>query len=265
MSFIPFRIETDKNHLSKINPEVRFIIGLVFGVSTVFLKYLISFLILISVLTIMGIFTHIKFKPILKRMVYILPLVVMLSLFIPITTGQVVLYSFPFLFWQISIYRDGIVIALNFAIRMLSIFYFFMIFLSSLSLTEFTRLRIFPPIISGSLLIMVNFIPVFISQEHKLIESQQLRGKNLSKTQFKIKSAGNIIGTTLIKAYEQSERTFESMRLRGFGGKIKLGNSKIRALDIIWLIISVLLVLFIFLMFEFYWRIDLWKIIGLSV
>ncbi|NHI93052.1 MAG: hypothetical protein EAX96_11160 [Candidatus Lokiarchaeota archaeon] len=265
MSFIPFRSETEINHLSRINPEIRVIIALIFGVVTVFLKYLISFLIIIIVLTIIGLFTRVKFIPIFRRTVSILPIVIMLTLFIPITSGQVVIFSFPFIVWQINIYRDGIVIALNFAIRMLSIFYFFMIFLSSLSLTEFTRLRIFPTIISGSLLIMINFIPVFMMQERKLIESQQLRGKKLSSRSEKVRSAGNIIGTTLIKAYEQSERTYESMRLRGFGGKLQLKKLKIRASDIFWLISVSLFVLSILILFEFYWRIDLWKVIGLSV
>ncbi|MHA1785308.1 MAG: energy-coupling factor transporter transmembrane component T family protein [Candidatus Helarchaeota archaeon] len=251
--------------MSKINPEIRVVIALIIGVTTIFLQSFISYLIMIFTITILGVFMKTKFKSLLKRMTYILPLVIMLSIFIPITAGQVPLYSFPFLFWQVTIYRDGIVIAINFATRMLSIFYFFMFFLSSLTFTEFTSLRIFPNIISGSLLIMINFIPVFMLQEQKLIESQQLRGKKLSSHRDKIRAAGNIIGTTLIKAQEQSERTFESMRLRGFGGKIKFKTSKIRKIDIFWLSITILFVVLILLIFEFYWRIDLWKIIGLSV
>ncbi len=265
MSVIPFRNEIEKNQLSKLNPEIRIIIALIFGISFVFMKFIFSYILVIIPLIILGIFFKVPFKSIAKRTLYILPIIIMLSVFIPFTSGNQVIFSFKLLLWNVNIYRDGIVTALNLATRMLMIFFVFMYFFSSLTFSEFTRIRIFPTIIRGSLIIMLNFLPIFMLQNKKLTESQQLRGKNFSNRKEKIKSVGNIIGTTLIKANDQSVRIYESMRLRGFGGDIKLNTSKIKIHDIFWLITVIAFIFMIIFTFEFIWRLDIWRMIGLSM
>ncbi|MHA1146335.1 MAG: energy-coupling factor transporter transmembrane component T family protein [Candidatus Helarchaeota archaeon] len=263
MSFIPFRTELQKNRLSKLNPDMRIIIALIIGVSTIFFQYTFTLLVNIFFIFILGLIVKTPYLKIAKRILAILPMVIMLSIFIPFTTGQNVFFTFRFFFWNITLYRDGLVRGLIFSSRMLAIFFIFMVFLSSLSFTEFTRLRIFPSMISGSLLIMFNFIPVFMLQNQRLMESQKLRGKKLSGKMDKMKCAGNILGTTLVKAFEQSEKTFESMRLRGFGGSIKLKHARIKFTDIAWLSFTIFYVIMMFFLFEFLWRIDIWTMIGL--
>lgn len=62
MSFIPFRLMSEKNYLSKINPEVRFITSLIIGVSLSFVtKFNIYFIVLGSHL-LLGVITRSKFQ-----------------------------------------------------------------------------------------------------------------------------------------------------------------------------------------------------------
>lgn len=160
-----------------------------------------------------------------------------------------ILYQWDLGFIRIYIYSDRLEYAMLFLLRIIGMFLIFMIYLSSLSFTEFVTIRLLPKSIASSLIIMIRYIPDFLAKNKKLAEAQKICGQELIKSKFtRIKLAGYIIGSTLVKTFEKSEKLYESMIMRGFSGKITIKRKPIKYYDIFFLS---LISLFIFLMFNF--------------
>lgn len=249
MSFIPFRLINEKNYLSVLNSEIRFIVSVVIAVYLSFATNYYVFFIILGVHIILGLITRANFIKIFKRLLIVIPVMVFFTIFIPFYREPgfdpfvwfKILYQFELGPFKIYLYSDRLGYALLILTRMITIFLIFMIYLSSLSFTEFVTIRLLPKIIASSLIIMLRYIPDFLAKNKKLVEAQNLRGRELIKNnKNRVKLAGYVIGTTLVKTMEKSEVLYESMTMRGFSGKITITRKPIRYYDFIFLSIIIL-------------------------
>ncbi|MHA1301769.1 MAG: energy-coupling factor transporter transmembrane component T family protein [Candidatus Helarchaeota archaeon] len=261
MSFIPFRSTKEKNYLAKFNSEIRFISSLIIAVSLAYAtKYYVFYIVLASHLFLMLI-TRSNFIKIFKRLLLVLPAIIFFVIFIPFfrTTNEFdpfiwfkVKYQWDFGFVTIYVYSDRLDFAFLVFLRMVTLFFVFMVYLSSLSFTEFVTIRLLPKSIASSIVVMMRYIPEFLTRNKKLAEAQKLRGVDLIKsTKSRIQLAGDIIGSSLIKTFEKSGRLYESMKMRGFSGRVTITRRPIKFYDIIFLIIVILFVYFLFAYIEF--------------
>ncbi len=265
MSFIPFRTINEKNYLSGFNSEIRFIASLIISVSLAFVTKFYIFFIVLGVHLIMGLIVRVNFKRIIKRLLLILPIMIFFTAFIPFYRAQgfdpfvwtKILWSWEWGPFKIYLYSDRLEYAALIFMRMLSIFLIFMFYLSSLSFTEFVTIRLLPKSIASALIIMLRYIPDFLTKNKKLIESQKLRGQELIKSRKgRVKLAGYVIGTTLVKTMEKSEILYESMMMRGFSGKITISRKPIKYYDILFLclVATSIFLLYYFVEFnQFFW------------
>jgi len=261
MSFIPFRQIEEKNYLAKFNSEVRFIISLIIGVSLAFMTKYYLFYIILAAHFFLAIITRSNLKRIFKRIILILPVIIFFVIFIPFfrTTDEFdpfiwfkIKYQWNLGFTTLYVYSDRLEYAYLVFLRMITIFLVFMIYLSSLSFTEFVTIRLLPKTIASSLIIMIRYIPEFLIRNKKMAEAQKLRGLDLVKsTRNRIQLAGYIIGSRLIKTFEKSGKLYESMRMRGFSGKITITRKPIKFYDFIFLGLIILFVYFLFFYIEF--------------
>jgi len=111
----------------------------------------------------------------------------------------------------------------------------FMAFFSTLTYSEFiealTKLR-FPSLFVGSFIIMLHYIPILANSNRKILEAQELRGKKITTYWQKLKTHAFIMGKTIVMNMERSEKLYESLKMRGFSGKLTFVSKRIKISDI---------------------------------
>lgn len=165
-------------------------------------------------------------------------------LLVPFLYGNIVVYVFILPWGMINVYQEGIILGILLGLRMLTLITLFIITLSHMSLTEFIgalrTLRV-PVMILGSLLIMLRYIPLFMTERKRMQESQLLRGIEKSERSGKIKSLGYLVGSTIDRAFDRSISVYESMTLRGFGKNMVIKGSSFRRGDSIFILLIIII------------------------
>jgi len=158
-------------------------------------------------------------------------LLIVMIFFLVITSGGRPLFSLAF----ITVYIDGLRMAAIICIKALSIMLIF------IALFGTSRLNIimkalsyfgFPRILTGLLLSTYRYIFLSFEDLEKLFVAARLRGLTLRKGIGNIGTTVNILATLLVRSYEQSERTYVAMYLRGFSGEFRtLEEFKAKPID----------------------------------
>ncbi|MHA2326391.1 MAG: energy-coupling factor transporter transmembrane component T family protein, partial [Promethearchaeota archaeon] len=178
----------------------------------------------------------------------------LITIFIPFYVGNTIVLQFN-IGIMINVYREGFNLALLLFFRIIGALFIFMSFFSYLTYSEFiealTKLRIIPSLFIGSLVIMLHYIPILADSNKKILEAQELRGKKMTTYREKFKTHAYIMGKSIARNLERSEKLYESLRMRGFSGKITFATKKIRFIDV------TILVLFLAMMIYFIFIIDL--------
>ena len=152
---------------------------------------------------------------------------------------------------SLNIYEEGLIFALNLFFRITGAAFVFLTFLTSLTYSEFiealTKLRAIPSFFIGSIVIMLHYLPILAKSNRKILEAQDLRGKNFTSYWQRLKTHAFIMGKNVVHNMERSEILYESLKMRGFSGKITFSSKKIKFADIfIVLIFLVIMISFIY-------------------
>ncbi len=253
---LPFRQENEVNFLNKSHPLTRLVLPFILVLPFLIVSdiYLII-TVLLSTLIFSVIFRLNTIKTI-SRLKIVLPFVLLIVIFIPFYVGNTVIFQIDASI-KIQVYQEGLYLASLIFLRVIGSFFIFISFLSSLTYSEFiealTKLRI-PSVFVGSLVITLHYIPIFATSNKKILEAQEVRGKKISSYWQKLKTHAFIMGKSIVVNMERSEKLYESLKMRGFSGKITFARKKFRVLDI------GLLVTFLFLMSSFIFVLDLQSI-----
>ena len=155
------------------------------------------------------------------------------------TSGGNIIYSFGIF----NLYREGIILALQILVRSISIMIIILILFSSTKMNTIMNVMQslkFPVILVNIIYFTYRFIFLYSGDIKQLFISAKLRGSNTIKGIRNIQSTVSIFVTLLIKSYEQSERIFASMKLRGFTGDFhSFVQFKPRFIDIVKLSIII--------------------------
>jgi cobalt/nickel transport system permease protein len=246
---LPFRLENEKLHLAKLHPLIRFILPFILVLPFLFVEdiYLIITVILFTL--IFDLILRINILKIFSRLKIVIPFVFIITVFIPFYIGETVLINL-YVGFPLIIYREGFYLASLIFLRVLASLFIFLSFFSSLTYSEFigaiTKLRI-PSFLIGSLIIMLHYIPILASSNIKIVESQEMRGKKITTYWQKLKTHGYIMGKSIIMNMERSEKLYESLKLRGFSGKITFASRKIKIVDISLLVSFILIQIYLIL------------------
>jgi len=121
----------------------------------------------------------------------------------------------------ISVYRSGLYLAARLAIKALSIMLLFTCLFATARLQESMKAMAFfklPPILLSLLFFTYRYIFLYFEELGKLLTAARLRGYTLLRGFKGLKSTVSILATLLIRSYEQSERVYAAMTLRGYTG-----------------------------------------------
>lgn len=157
-----------------------------------------------------------------------------MTIFLPFYIGTTVLFRFtgviPF-----TIYEEGTRLMFLILMRILGAIFVFLSFFSTLTYSEFietlTKLRI-PSMFTGSFIIMLHYIPILADSNRKILLAQELRGKKITSYREKLKTHAFIMGKSIVMNMERSEKLYETLKMRGFSGKLTFASRKLKIIDI---------------------------------
>jgi cobalt/nickel transport system permease protein len=165
--------------------------------------------------------------PLRKVMHSLKPLLFLLLIMFPVislTAGGTVIYSYGI----IKVYKEGLLFAGTITIRAISIV---LVTITLFGSTKFSTImkvgesfRV-PSALATIFLFTYRYIFLYLENLHKLLTAARLRGYRLLKGIKHIRNTVGILVTLLIRSYEQSERAFYAMQLRGFSGSVRSKGS----------------------------------------
>ncbi|NHJ19942.1 MAG: energy-coupling factor transporter transmembrane protein EcfT [Candidatus Lokiarchaeota archaeon] len=237
---LPFKHETEKNFLSKIHPLIRVFLPFILVIPFILLYDVY----LVIAITLLSFFLNLAFNlhpfKILSKIKALIPFILLITIFIPFYVGNTVLFQLN-IGITLNIYQEGLTLALTLFFRIFGAAFIFMTFLTSLTYSEFiealTKLRVVPPFFIGSIVIMLHYIPILAMSNKKVLDAQDLRGKNFTSYWQRIKAHAFIMGKNVVHNMERSEKLYESLKLRGFSGRITFSSKKLKLVDILMVLL----------------------------
>jgi len=232
---LPFRHEDEKNILNRIHPLTRFILPFILVIPFLLINdiYLIITIILLVIFFNLGF--QLQIFTVLSRIRALLPFVLLITIFIPFYLGNTILFQLN-IGVVLNIYEEGLIFAMTLFLRIIGAIFVFLTFFSSLTYSEFiealTKFRAIPSFFTGSVIIMLHYIPILAISNRKVLEAQNLRGKNITSYWRQLKAHAFIMGKNVVHNMERSEKLYESLKMRGFSGKITFAPKKLKILDL---------------------------------
>ncbi len=247
---LPFRLENEKIYLKKCHPLTRLILPFICVIPFIIIDdiYLIGSILFIIFIS--DLIFRLNIIEILSRLKLVIPFVFVLTIFIPFYVGDIVFYQCN-IGVKITIYKEGLLLASLIFLRVTGALFVFMSFFSTLTYSEFiealTKLKI-PSVFVGSLIIMLHYIPILAKSNMKILEAQEMRGKNITTYRQKLKNHAYVMAKSIVINMERSEKLYESLKMRGFTGKITFAPKKFSMVDLIFFsIFTVLIICMIFI------------------
>lgn len=254
---LPFKHEDEKNFLNKIHPLIRFILPFILVVPFLIINDVYLVITIIIFVIFFNLVSRLHLLKIFSKLKALIPFILLITIFVPFYIGNTVLFQLN-LGIPINVYVEGLAYALTLFFRIIGAAFVFLTFLTSLTYSEFiealTKLRAIPSFFVGSIIIMLHYIPILARSNKKVLEAQDLRGKNFTSYWQRLKTHGFIMGKNIVHNMERSEMLYESLKMRGFSGKITFSSKKVKLADIL------IVIMFVFIMISFIYFINLEQI-----
>jgi len=251
-TILPFRHEDEDIILAKTHPLVRLITPFILIIPILFINDVFLIITILLALFILILIFRLNLKRILSRAKNIIPLIILIVIFLPLYIGNTIIYTIN-IGIQINIYQEGIDLAILLFLRIFTAIFGFMAFFSSLTYSEFieaiTKAHV-PAMFVGSFIILLHYIPILANSNRKILEAQELRGKKVTSYWQKLKAHAFIMGKSIVMNMERSEKLYESLKLRGFSGKITFAPKGVKVIDIMTLIIFSLFMVFLIIFID---------------
>jgi len=240
---LPFRQEHDKIYLNQINPVIRLILPFILVLPFLVIEDVYLIITILITAVIFDLILRLNIIIVLSRLKVVIPFVLLITVFIPLYIGENVIFRLN----NIIIYKEGLILASIIFLRVIVALFVFLSFFSSLTYSEFidalTKLRV-PSILIGSLIIMLHYIPILAVSNKKILEAQEMRGKKTTSYWEKLKTHAYIMAKSIVMNMERSEKLYESLKMRGFSGKITFAAKKLKLSDFGVLFLFVFMIVF---------------------
>jgi energy-coupling factor transporter transmembrane protein EcfT len=240
---LPFR--EGRVNLQRFSPTAVLLFAFGIGVFVAIQSNPLAVLTILSMIFLGGIITHTRWRVVLSLATRFELLILFWMFLMPFIYGNTILLSIALPWGTLYAYQEGLTFGILVGLRMMTMVLLFITVLSHLSLTEFMdalrTLRV-PAAILGSLLIMLRYIPLFMTERKRMQEAQHLRGYSRGKRVERIKSLGYLVGTTINRSFSRSATVYEAMSLRGFGKGTMISGSGFKRSDVL---LPLLLLVFI--------------------
>ncbi|WP_456409346.1 cobalt ECF transporter T component CbiQ [Caldithrix abyssi] len=195
--------------------------GLIAGFSFIHKIVLLPFTLIISLLIIY--FSRLPLRYLMKRLKYIILLLLFTAILLSVTSGGKILFSFKIL----KVYQEGVTLGFVIFIRSIaSILVFFVLletapFLQTMKALQALKI---PAKLTGLIFFTYRYIYVYLEELRKMKMALRLRGYGANRLFHSLKTNSAIIGSLLLRSLEQADRICTAMILRGYSGNVPQGS-----------------------------------------
>lgn len=209
--------------IHRLNPVVKLIVTLMYSILIVsFDKYdIIRLIPYIFYPIIIFNLADIPFIPILKRVLFVFPIVIGIGIFNPILDKEIYV-----ILLGISI-SSGWVSFISLLIKCLFTVLAALLLISTTKIESIAyalRKLFVPKIFIMQLLFTYRYIYVLIEEISRVLKAYHLRSAMKKGVSFK--NAGSLLGQILLRSFDKATRIYNAMRLRGFEGEYIFEDKK---------------------------------------
>ncbi len=132
------------------------------------------------------------------------------------------IFTFPFLFWEMTVYSGGVARGMEIASRILGGMATLLFFALTTPLPELMRAaRWFrcPPVLVELALIMYRYVFLLLDEGGRIRTAQKAR-LGFVDSRSALRSSGILGGMLILRTFDRAERSFAAMRCRGYQGAL---------------------------------------------
>ena len=224
---------------ARIDPLARTVMVLLFALTVVHLEQWVTLSVAVLAAVSLLMMAGAARTPLLKRLVAVNGFVLMLLLLLPFTMPGSAMFSV----YGVSASSEGLQRALQIALRANAVVTFTLVLLSSVEPAALAqvleRLRV-PRPLTVLLLFTVRYIFVIRDEYLRMRRAMRARGFVARNSRHTYISLGYVLGMSLVRALDRSERVLAAMRCRGFQGQMpSLGQQQMSKVDVAALVVVV--------------------------
>ena len=146
--------------------------------------------------------------------------ILFLVVFLPFVVGETLVVSFgPFDIWQEGLEQAAVVLLRFFCILTLAIVLFGTD--SFINTVKAMRALRFPSILADMVLLTYRYLFEISTYFQTMQTSARMRGYRTEFSLASLTTLTSLLGHMIVRSYEQSERVYKAMVLRGYGGEIR--------------------------------------------
>jgi len=200
-----------------------------------------------GLLVVLALWARVPIPYLAKRLLIVLPFVLVIVFFLPFMTGGEVVGRFQFRGLEVAVTREGLSTALNvLAKAMLCVFALLLL----VSTTRFDHLLRaletlwVPRVILLILGFLYRYLFVLIDEVMHMKRARDARSVNPRRLQ--VRAATGLAGVLFLRTYERAERVYQAMVARGFDGEVRVlqpfrfGRGDFAVLAAGWLLVVLL-------------------------
>ncbi len=175
-----------------------------------------SVIIVVTLMLISGIPVTKIVRPVLFPLLFLLPLFI----FLPLTAGgeEYILYGIP-------VYIDGIFLSVRIAVKALCIILLFLLITGTspftVTMKALRSLKI-PSKIVDLIMFTYRYIYIYLDDLRALRQSIMMKGYRSKTSRHSFKTSSYLVGSLLVRSFEQTDRMFNAMTCRGYTGEVKV-------------------------------------------
>lgn len=183
----------------------------------------------------------------LKRLLMVLPFVLVVVIFVPFMTAGEVVARLPVVGLELVVTRQGLAVAGGLIARALLSAFALMVLVSTTRFDHLLRaledLRA-PRLILVILSFLYRYLFLLVEEAQRMKRARDARVVGPSRLQ--LRAAAGIVGVLFLRTYERAERVYEAMLARGFTGEVRtlrplrFGPGDLVALAAGWLLVALL-------------------------
>lgn len=219
--------------IHKIDSSIKIIVTIIYVIKVLSIKqFIISDIISIVLYPlILFKFGKVPVKFILKKVLFILPLILGLSVI-----NLIIDFSYSEIYFSVLLLFKCIFTLIGALLLMVT---------TGINNLAFglKKLKI-PNILIMQILMLHRYIILMMEECYRVKSAYELR--TLGEKSMTMKDYGRIIGQMLLKTIDRSEKVYEAMKLRGFDGDLYINsNKKVGCIDFLYLITFAVILIFL--------------------
>ena len=202
-------------HRWQCRPKLIAFIALIF--SFTFINTLAFLPVVIIITTLLFYFSKLPLSFLISRLRYPGIFILAVVILLPFLSGDSIIFSWGWL----HVKKEGCLLVLIVVTRFVCILTTTLVLLATspfLSLLKSFNSFGLSPIISDMILLTYRYLERFSDCLETMKKALRLKGFNLHKyNQRQLTIVANLIGSLLVRSYEDSQRVYQAMKLRGYG------------------------------------------------